>query len=78
MLGSLRKSGFAKVHKKFLRSAPPSREVRSLLVAAFPIFSDPRRMAILPPDLEGNWRGDGRAFYFWGPCAECIELAHHT
>ena len=76
MLCSIIKSSFVKVHKKILRSAPPSREVRSLLVAAFPIFSDPRRIAILPPDLEGL--GGVDFFDFWGPCAECIELAHHT
>ena len=62
--------------KKCVRSAPPSRAVTSLLVAAFPIFSDPRRMAILPPDLQGL--GGLDFFDFWDPCAECIELAHHT
>ena len=55
-----------KVHKKILRSAPPSREVRSLLVAAFPIFSDPRRMAILPPDLEGLCGEEGSNFSTFG------------
>ena len=63
MLCSIIKSSFVKVHKKILRSAPPSREVRSLLVAAFPIFSDPRRMAILPPDREGLWGVGGVDFF---------------
>ena len=79
MLSSFRKSVLGNVPKKIVLSAPPSREVRSLLVAAFPIFSDLRRMAILPPDLEGLCMWGGSTFStFEGPCAACIELAHHT